>query len=86
MTKPGNEPTQELPTVPGVIVKHFRSDSQPTAVCQQCTWSQVQASLAEMRIHVRHHPTHEVIRTEATIVKVWAEDRNGVPWKGRENG
>lgn len=82
MTRDRSDDTVELPRVPAVVVKHFRSDSRPTAVCAHCGWSQIEASLGEMRMHVRHHPSHVVTRTDAAIIRVWAEDRNGMAWEG----
>lgn len=63
--------------IPVAVVKHFRHARSPVARCEHCGWEQVEASLAEMRIHVRHHPAHSVVRLAVETLAVWAETRDG---------
>lgn len=61
-----------------IVIKEHTTRLKPIARCQQCPWSQVDALTAEVRLHVRNHPTHSVGITRVQSTWVCAEDGDGV--------
>lgn len=77
MTAARNAESVAAQPIPVALVKYFRAELRPVAQCYQCDWQQMGATLAEARIHVRHHPTHSVAIRRVATTAVWAEDRDG---------
>lgn len=63
--------------IPVAVVRYFRAQFRTVARCNHCGWMQRAATLAEARIHVRHHPTHLVRMERIEVTEVWAETRSG---------
>ena len=66
--------------IPKPVVKWLTTKGKVVARCNQCIWTQVGASLAEARLHVRTYPDHFVYLDQTTSTMVFAETTDGEVW------